>query len=168
MTPEQRKKLRIHVMMHKPISSGDDIIRFLNNNDIIEFTDCINTSNNSEYVINNDSSRKIWYSQLAQFYMTEDMVLFVTCVQFKTGEEVEFLNIDSWDLFKRCKGKKFQVYIPSNSYTFNKKSRIWDEKGIYNYKEMYEYIVACIKENAFECIGDILKPANPYFLIETR
>lgn len=167
MTQEQKEKLRMHVMMHKPISSGDDVIRFLNNHEIIGFTECTNTSDNSEYVINNNFSRKIWYSQLAQFYMTEDMVLFVTCVQFKTGEEVEFIKIDSWELFKKCRGKKFQVYIPSNSYTFNSKSKIWDETGIYNYKKMYDYIVACIEKNAFECLGDILKPANPYFLIET-
>ena len=32
---------------------------------------------------------------------------------------------------------------------------------------MYDYIVACIENNEFECLGDILKPANPYFLIET-
>ncbi len=31
---------------------------------------------------------------------------------------------------------------------------------------MYDYIVACIENNAIESIGDILKPANPYFLIE--
>ncbi|WP_028903765.1 hypothetical protein [Prevotella sp. P6B4] len=166
MTQEQKEKLRLHVLMHKPISTGDDVIRFLSNNDIISFTDCTNTSDNSEYIINNDSSRKIWYSQLAQFYMSEDMDLFVTCVQFKTGEEVEFIHIDSCDLYKKCRGRKFQVYIHPNSYTFNKKSKIWDEIGIYNYKEMYDYIVACIENNAIESIGDILKPANPYFLIE--
>ena len=166
MTQEQKDKLRLHVYLHKPVSAGDDVIRFLNNNDIIEFTDCTNTSDNSEYIINNDSNRKIWYSQLSRMFMTDDLVPFFACIQFKSGEEVEYKDLDSCDLYNKCKGKRFKVQIPGLTYTFNEKSKIWGDTNIFNKFKMIQYIKDCINRDNIEKLGDILKTANAYFLIE--
>lgn len=167
MTQEQKEKLKNYVIMHKPVSSGDEFIRYLKNGEVIEFTGCENSANNSEYIINNNPSRKIWYSQLSEHFLTEDLDVFLTCIFFDNGEQISFANIDSCDLFNKCKGKKFRVSIPFDfSYRINRFSKIWDKNHIYLLNDMYKYIVSCAERSDYQSIGDTLKTANAYILKE--
>ena len=166
MTQEQKEKLKNYVIMHKPVSSGDEFIRYLKNGEVIEFTGCENSANNSEYIINNNPSRKIWYSQLSQLFLAEDLMPFHACIILKDGEEIEFKDIDSWDFYKNYKGRRFKVNTYNDGYTINIKSKVWDAKKIYCFDEQYKYVLLCVTNNNYSSIGDALKPANAYFLTE--
>ncbi len=166
MTQEQKEKLEKHVYLNKPLSGEDEFIRFFKEGETVEFTSSTNTSCNSEYEINHNSARKIWYSQLSRMFMTDDLVPFFACIQFKSGEEVEYKDLDSCDLYNKCKGKRFKVQIPGLTYTFNEKSKIWGDTNIFNKFKMIQYIKDCINRDNIEKLGDILKTANAYFLIE--
>ena len=148
MTQEQKEKLSFQVHMHQKKSFADDEIRFLNDGDTIEFTHCTNYSTNSVYEINNTPSWKIWYSQLANYFLDEDLNVMVTKVEFRDGTSYTFESLDSADLYKKCKGKRFRVTVVHDlKYTFNRKSEIAEKKKMYSYQEVYDYINLCVDTN---------------------
>lgn len=167
MTQEQKIKLNLHVALCKPHSRAGEEKYYMNNGDIIQFTDCVNFAKNSVYEINNDSHWKIWYSQMANFFFTDDFVPMITLINFSNGESYEFRDLDSAELYNRCKGRKFRVKVIADcKYVFNDQSKTMDEKELYSYLERYNYIVSCIEENRIKDIGDLLKTANAYSLQE--
>lgn len=167
MTQEQKEKLSFQVLMHQRRFFADDEIRFLNDGDTIQFTNCINYSENSVYEINNTPSWKIWYSQLANYFLDEDLNILVTKVEFKDGTSYTFEGLDSADLYNKCKGKKFRVNVVHNlKYTFNKKSETAENKNLFTYQAIYDFINLCVDTNRIVEIGDLLKTANAYSLKE--
>lgn len=167
MTQEQKEKLSFQVVLHQPRNVGGEDTYFMNNGEIVQFTDCTNYSENSEYIINNNQHKKIWYSQLAYIFFNDNLDLVATTIKFLNGEEISFFSLDSVDLYNRCKGKHFKVKVLYEyKYTFNKKSKRVDEIGLYTYQEIYNYITSCIADDRFNDIGDLLKTATAYSLQE--
>ena len=167
MTQEQKEKLNFQVVMNQRRSFGDDEIRFLNDGETIQFTNCTNYSENSVYEINNTPNWKIWYSQLANYYLDEDLQVMVTKVEFRNGTGYTFESLDSADLYNKCKGKRFKVTIVHElKYTFNKKSETAEKKKLFSYQAVYDYINTCVNTNRFGDIGDLLKTAKAYSLKE--
>ncbi len=96
MTDKQKENLRRHIFWNKTIKSSGECIRFLNPGDIIQFTNSVNYSQNSEYEINYNPNWKIWYSQLSDFFFTDEFDLnsiYTPQVQFKDGK-VNVINKD--------------------------------------------------------------------------
>jgi hypothetical protein len=169
MTNDQKERLNSHVYWHQLRLHGSDGMRYLNNGEIIQFTKSTNTYSNSEYEINNQSNRKIWYSQLARPFFTEDLELWFTKIKFKDGTIYLFKDLDSLDLYNLCKGKQFRVIVHDElRYTFQdiNKSVTAETKKLYTLLDIYDYIMLCVKENRIEDIGDLLRTVSAYSLVE--
>lgn len=167
MTQEQKEKLNFQVVMNQRRSFGDDEIRFLNDGETIQFTNCTNYSENSVYEINNTPNWKIWYSQLANYFLDNELNILVTKVEFKDGSSFAFASLDSAELYQKCKGKRFRVTIENElKYTFTNKSETAEKKGLYSLQSIYDYIDLCVNTNRIGDIGDLLKIARAYSLKE--
>lgn len=167
MTKEQKEKLSFQVIMNQRRHFADDEIRFFNDGDTIQFTHCTNYSENSVYEVNNTPNWKIWYSQLANYFLDEDLNILVTKVEFKDGTNYTFESLDSAELYNKCKGKRFRVSVISDlKYTFNKKSEMAVKKSLFSYQAIYDFINLCVDTNRIEDIGDLLMTAKAYSLKE--
>lgn len=167
MTEDQKKKLSLHVVLNKRVYGGDSIVRWLDDDQTIEFTSCLLTSNNAEFRINNDQSWIIWYTQLSNFGLTDNLELCVGSVLFKDEKEEPFYNLSAANFWKKAKGKKFRVDIYSNvPYTFNNKSSKWNSLPSTKYIDAINFIKKCIEEGQYEKIGDLLKTSALYHLTE--
>lgn len=171
MTKEQKEKLHLHVALNRPINRSqneDWVCRTLDNEETIEFTNCKNTSNNSEYEINNNPSRKIWFSQLSRYYLTDDLEgIYQPTVVFKDGREYILNELDSCVFYNMCKGRKFQVEkVPECIYALNEKSETIKAKYLSTLLDTYNFVKNCVDTNKFNEIGDILKLVTAARLIE--
>ena len=167
MTPEQRQKLSRHVALHKSFSMPvDHEVYYLNNGEIIEFTDRECRSNNSKFELNNNPVRKIWFSQLSQFFFDkEDFRMCYATMKINGKDEAiyEFDDVSFWEIVQ---GKKFRVDSHASLYVVNWNSVIIITKNLENYSDLQNFVKKCIDGNNFDEIGDLLKTAQLYDLIE--
>lgn len=169
MTADQKQRLAAHVAWHKPRRFNGDTLYFLTEGEIIGFTNCEYTAQNAQYEIDNIPNRKIWYSQLSNFYFSDDFdSIYQPIIKFKDGTSyVISESFDESTFFNKVKNKKFKVDIITDApYILNKQSDIWDQKNIYTYKEAYDYIKRCLSLDRIDEIGDLLKTSKAYFFTE--
>lgn len=168
MTQQQKDALSTHVAWHKPIPKGDGAKNFwLNDEEIIEFTNFEYYSQNVKFEINHDKYREIWLSQFTDFFLSDDLEIYNSLIVFKGQEGKPIRDYDMDDLCNRLKDKKFQVVIDNRGkYVFNKKSDLWNSVPLITYQDAYDYIVKCVNNNRISDIGSLLKTANYYHLIE--
>lgn len=169
MTTDQKQRLAAHVAWHKPRRFNGENIYFLTEGEIISFTGCEYTSQNAQYEIDNMSNRKIWFSQLTNFYFSDDFdSIYQPIIKFKDGTSyVISESFDESTFYNKVKNKKFKVDIVTDApYILNKQSDLWDQKSIYTYKEAYDYIRRCLSLDRIDEIGDLLKTSKAYFLTE--
>lgn len=159
--------IAFHVIMHQRRRGSGDDVRFLSDGQIVSFTACHNTANNSEYTINNDSNCKIWYSQLSEMFFNEELDAAFMRIVFKDGDIKSFIDIDSAELYKICQNKKFLVFINTEfKYAFDKESHVFHDKCWGSYAKAYEYLIDCFERNDIDAIGDLLRTQNAYMLKE--
>lgn len=169
MTEKQKEKLAAHVAWNKPRGFSGNNLYYLMEGEIVSFTACEYTASNAQYEINNSSNRKLWYSQLANFYFFEDMEqVYNPIIQFKDGSSyVIAKSFDESEFYNRVRNKRFKVAIVSDApYIFNDKSSLWNEKKLITHLDAYNYIKKCIANDCITDIGDLLKTSNAYFLTE--
>lgn len=169
MTDKQKFDLRSHVTMHKPISRGGENgeMYFLTNGMTIEFTNCESYSRNSKFQINNNKYNYIWFSQLSNTFIMDDLTLVVGTIKNKRGETKQICEYDDdIDFWNEVKGKKYVVCAEGPFYTFNDNSKTADEKSLFSYPDIYDYVKQCVKNNRISDVGDCLKTANCYSLSE--
>jgi hypothetical protein len=167
MTPEQKRKLDIHVAFNQPISrmENNGEYYFLNDGDIIEFTDIYSYSTNSKYEINNNPSHKIWFSQLSQFFINSEVQLGWATIKI-SGKEKGIYEFDDISFYNTVKGKRFMVRAEGPFYIVNNGSETKVNEGLYTYSDILAFIKRCINDNKIDKIGDLLKKAKLYDLIE--
>ena len=159
--------IAFHVIMHQRRRASGDDIRFLDDGQIIRFTDCRNTANNSEYTINNAPNCKIWYSQLSDFFFNDELEMALMIIAFKDGSVERFFDIDSAVFYNRCQGKTFRVVIDSEfKYAIDKESSIFFDRCRGSYAKAYDYLRECFERRDFNAIGDLLRIKNAYCLEE--
>lgn len=166
MTDKQKDELNKHVCLHSPIHHGDKM-RYLNNGETIQFTNSTFYSQNALFEINHDYSREIWLSQLNCIFLSDDLRLCNSLIQFKGKEPVPIRIFGVFDFWDKIKDKKFKVQIePSIHMTFNVRSSLWNTKALFTYQDALNYISKCISNNQISEIGDLLKSTSLYHLIE--
>lgn len=166
MTDEQKRKLNFHVGLHKPISRMDNEEYFyINDGEIIEFTNIESYSANSKFELNHDPYHKIWFSQLGQFFFNSDIQLGYATIIIG-GKEQGIYKFDDLCFWEAVKGKRFKVHTEGPYYIVNRASKTMVNQNIYNYQEIQEFIKKCINDNHIDEIGDLLKTATLYDLIE--
>ena len=171
MTDKQKEKLILHIHLNKPHKFTGENIRFLNPGDTIMFTNCVNYSQNSEYEINSVPNWKIWFSQLSEFFFTDEIDLhkmYTPIIEFKDGRVCSIQkDFDSCSFYNAVKGKKFKVDILADAkYIFNKESTLWNTKRLITYLDAYNYVKQCIANERIDDLGDLIKTANAYYLTE--
>ena len=169
MTDEQRRKLETHVTFNQSIPRMRDNMGsyFLNDGEIITFTDIESYTSNSEYVINNNPNHKIWFSQLSQIFFDQYDNMQLDLATIKVGgKEIGIYEFDDLSFWEKVKNKKFKVQKKGPYYIVNKSSETMVNQKIFTYDEIQAYILRCINDNHTEKIGDLLKRAPLYNLIE--
>ncbi len=169
MTEKQKEKLANHVEWNKPRRFNGENMYFLMEGETVSFTGCEYTASNALYEINNSPNRKLWYSQLSNFYFFDDFEGFYNpVIKFKDGSScVISKTFDESSFFQKVKNRRFKVDIVSDApYIFNKESKVWDTKKLITYQDAFNYIRECIINDCISDIGDLLKTSNAYFLTE--
>lgn len=161
-------ELERHIAMNAPFYVGWDKQRFLEDGEIIEFSSCMRTYNNAEFTINDDVSRKIWYSQLAQPGLRKDFkTVAFAGIQFLDGSVfvIEKMSVD--EFVAKVRDKRFKVEEYGNiSYTINKQSKTLKNKAIQSIRDAIIFAFECVQSEKYEDLGDSIKPSNLYNLFE--
>lgn len=164
LTKNQKAILRALTTPNKP---ANEHIRWMEDDSIVEFTEPSFTYSNAEFQINHSKIHKIWFSQLSNFGLTEDLELFCCSIIFKNGIDKTLALMDVDEFWKDVKGKQFKVGVPfSGSFIFNKDSSKWSEANLDTYYDAFVYVEKCAKENRLRDIGDLIRPGSLYSLTE--
>ena len=169
MTEEQKQALRKHVVFHRPIDriSNNHERFFLNDGEIIEFTDREPHLANTKFTLNNNSRMSIWFSQLSQLFITQDLsMICLATILFINGTHQKISDFDSHTFGDAVQGRKFRVHKDGPFYILNPYSIILPNKNFSSDQECIDYIRDCVNNNKIEEIGDMLKTAYGYDLIE--
>ena len=166
MTEEQKSKAIFYMAgQHRVYRSNHR--RFMEDGDQIQFTKVINDGmNNQEYEINDYEDWTIWFSQLSQVHITEDIDdLVVPTITFRDGNKFSLHNMEAWEFYEKVKGKTFRV---STCTTFAAIKPIPYDlvDTIVTYRDALEYAKKCIEGGNLEQLGKLLKPASLYYLEE--
>lgn len=103
-------------------------IRWLEDNQIVEFVNPHYLGSNAEFSIKNCSGQKIWFSQLSSYGVKEDdfetplldEIIFNGQSMCHIAEEFKSAS-DFWDAVK---GKRFKVNVIGSGYCLNKNSEL--------------------------------------------
>ena len=168
MTTDQKKALKSHVTWHKPIpkagSNGE--IYWLEDGMVVEFTDCESYSTNSRFQINHGSNRYIWFSQLSNTFIEDDLTFIYAVMINKDKEAKQIRDFSDWEFWNEVKGKKYQVETDGPFYTINAKSLTAEEKQLFSDFDIYNYVKKCVEQNRINDIGDCLKTSKAYHLTQ--
>jgi len=167
MTLEQISALKSHVAWHKPLYNGytDEEIHYLDNGMIVEFTNCETYSSNCKFQINHEN-RYIWFSQLCNIYIQDDLTRMVGVLTNKNGENKQIIKFSDLEFWNEVKGKKYEVEADGIFYIVNMRSQTAKENHLFSHQDIYEYVKKCVDNNRIGDIGDCLKTAQSYSLIE--
>lgn len=161
-------KLQSHIAMNSPMALDWNKQRFLVDGETIEFSSCKRTYNNAEFTINDDVSRKIWYSQLAQPGFPSDFksILFAG-IKFLDGTVlvIEKMTVDQFVEKVRNKSFRVEEFAEAN-YTINRQSNTFNSFSNQSNPAVINYIIKCLENNKIEELGDLIKPSKLYNLIE--
>lgn len=168
MTKEQMTALQHHVAWHRSIPHGgeDGEVYFLEEGMIVEFTNCQSYSANSKFQINNDRMRFIWFSQLSNIFIEQDLSCIAALIKDKNNNMKQIRAFSDREFWNEVKGKKYRVEADGPFYIINNKSKTADEKGLFTHQAVYDYVKSCVENNMISDVGDCLKNAKSYCLIE--
>ena len=179
MTEEQKRKAKIHVFGYTESGIGDGAQRFLEDGELISFTDCVFTAKNAEFKINNRPERLIWFSQLDRIYIDDNISTFLMPeIEFSNGDKFAFFFFTPQKFFEFVKGKKFEVSICRNVFgAINLKSevryRILGDKKIKSdidvqnhLDDIVQFVRRCIENDDYDQLGDLIKKSPAYELKE--
>lgn len=161
-------KLQRHIAMNSPMALDWNKYRFLVDGEIIEFSSCQKTYNNAEFTINDDVSRKKWFSQLQQPGFSEDLkIIAFAGIKFQNEEPCGIYKISSEDFVEKVKGKKFKVEVFDNiCYTINRQSNTLRTLSNQTIQGVINFVIKCIDNDKIEDLGDLIKTGSLYNLIE--
>jgi len=164
---EQQKSMAIFYMAGQRRIYRDTQRRFMEDGNKVRFTKVVKDAmNNQEYEINDYEDWTIWFSQLSQVHITEDIDdLVVPTITFRDGSKFSLHDMEPWEFYEKVKGKTFRV---STCTTFAAIKPIPDElvDTIVTYRDALEYAKKCIEGGNLERLGKLLKPASLYYLEE--
>lgn len=150
-------------MRSKRYTSTDDVIRWLENGEIVEFTNPNYSGKNVEFEINNHQNHKIWLSQLQGVFINHKNrdEIYSGVIKLKDGTEKIMLTLSSIDFYQIVKGRKFKVSVDENAiYMIDKK----DERVISllkahhgDYFQVVEYIFKKLDTEEYDLIDGMTK-----------
>ena len=166
MTPEQKIALLNHVERFGPASTArnDSGDFFMNDGEVVEFTNCTRYAGNSKFEINNDPSRMIWFSQLDRLFIDDDFNLKSGIIKIG-GEEKVIRDYRHHSFWRVIKGKKFLVRAEDPCITFNNASSTLGPVNT-SPSTLILLIKNLVQNNEINFIGDMLKKSIKYDLIE--
>lgn len=145
------------------------IDRFLDNGQVVEFTDPIFTSANVEFSINNNENQKMWFSQfdvvIVRISDKGELLGFELPLFPVNGGKKQFLKMDAYEFAKTVKNKKNRVNS-FQSIILNRKSETARQKCFTNLGQYAKYVEECIQNDRIGDLGDIIKYANTYSFVE--
>lgn len=145
------------------------IDRYLDDSQVVEFTNPIFTSANVEFSINNNENQKIWFSQLdvVIVHISDNGELFGFELPLfpVNGGKKELLKMDAYEFAKTVKNKKYRVNS-FQSIILNRKSETARQKCFTNLGQYAKYVEECIQNDRIGDLGDIIKYANTYSFVE--
>lgn len=145
------------------------IDRYLDNGQVVEFTNPIFTSANVEFSINNNENQKIWFSQfdvvIVRISDKGELLGFELPLFPVNGGKKQLLKMDAYEFAQTVKNKKYRVNT-AQSIILNRKSETARQKCFTNLGEYAKYVEECIQNDKIEDLGDIIKIANTYFFEE--
>lgn len=153
-------------------SGSDGIIRWLNNNEIIEFTNPNFTSRNVEFEINNDPNRKIWLSQLQGLFINENEkgVIYFGNIYLRDNNEIGTRSLTSEKFWDIVKNKRFQVSIDDDAHLLideqNERVRMQLIENNYDLFKLVDYIFEKLETKEYNLIKGMTREGRCYDLRE--
>lgn len=170
--PSGNKTKAERIRMQAWFASGvnqTSIDRYLDDGQVVEFTNPIFTSANVVFSINNNENQKIWFSQLdvviVRINDNGELLGFELPLFPVNGGMEKFFKMDAYEFAKTVKNKKYRV----NSYQsiiLNRKSETARQKCFTNLGQYAKYVEECIQNDMIGDLGDIIKYANTYSFVE--
>lgn len=171
-TQEVTKAEMILGSMRSKRYTSDDVIRCLENDEIIEFTNPKYSGENVEFEINNNQNHKIWLSQLQGVFINHKNrdEIYGGVIKLKDSTEKLMLTLSSQGFYELVKGRKFKVSLDQNAiYMIDKK----DERVISllkkhngNYSRVVDYIFEKLDTEEYDLIEGMTKLGRCYDLTE--
>lgn len=166
MTEEQKSKAIFYMAgQHRVYRSTHR--RFMADGDLVRFSKVINDGlYNQEYEINDCEDWPIWFSQLSQLHITQDIEdVCASTIKFKDGSRFSIHAMEAWEFFEKVKGKTFKVSVCPSFAAFKSDSSFWDNPDN-TYQGALDYAKNCIENENLDRLGDLLRPAHLYYLEE--
>ena len=166
MTEEQKSKAIFYMAgQHRVYRSNHR--RFMEDGDQIRFTKVINDGmNNQEYEINDCEDWSMWFSQLSQIHITQDIDdLCASTIKFLDGNKLSIHAMEAWEFYEKVKGKTFKVSGCPSFAAIKSDSSFWDNPEN-TYRDALDYVKNCIENDNLGRLGDLLRPALLYYLEE--
>lgn len=166
MTEEQKSKAIIYMAGQNQVYLSTHR-RFMEDGNKVRFTKVVKDAmNNQEYEINDYEDWTIWFSQLSQVHITEDIDdLVVPTITFRDGSKFSLHDMEPWEFYEKVKGKTFKVSVFPSFAAFKSDSSFWD-KPDNTYRDALDYVKNCIENDNLDRLGDLLRPASLYYLEE--
>ncbi|MBD5300954.1 MAG: hypothetical protein HDS17_05740 [Bacteroides sp.] len=141
-------------------------MRWLDDGQIITFTNPRFTFDNVEFTINNRSVQKIWLSQLCRPLYSGDVTnLQISTIKLKNGQYKFPYKFNPNSFWALVKGRKFKVHLnPKRVYQPNKRHEV--VKQLVTYEKIYNYVQEHILKGEYSLIKDVLIPDRAYDLEE--
>ena len=141
--------------------------RFMEDGDKVRFTKVITDGmNNQEYEINDCEDWSMWFSQLSQIHITQDIDdLVAPTIKFLDGNKLSIHAMEAWEFYEKVKGKTFKVSVFPSFAAFRSDSSFWDNP-VNTYRDALDYVKNCIENDNLDRLGDLLRPASLYYLEE--
>ena len=139
-----------------------NVVRWLEDGQIIRFTNVRFTEKNAEFTINENENHKMWFSQFDDIFLNpfpsskEDLAICSPVWQR--------FHEDPWSFWEYVKGKTFKVSIVEKyCCIINFKSPNCPQT---TYRDAMEYYLNNFLKNNYQAIDGILKQARCYNLVE--
>jgi len=173
-TDEMERQIALGYGWGKRLSypSSDGIIRWLNNNEIIEFTNPKFTSRNIEFEINNNPNHKIWLSQLQGLFINENEkgVIYYGSIYLRDNNELITRSLTSDKFWDIVKDKRFQVSIDDGAHLLiDERNELVRTQLILNNNDIFKlinYIFEKLETKEYNLIKGMTREGTCYDLRE--
>ena len=166
MTEEQKSKAIFYMAgQHRVYRSNHR--RFMEDGDQVRFTKVINDGmNNQEYEINDCDDWSMWFSQLSQIHITQDIDdLVAPTIKFLDGNKLSIHAMEACEFYEKVKGKTFKVSVCPSFAAFKPSPYILEDT-YEAYCDVLDDVKNCIENDNLDRLGDLLRPALLYYLEE--
>ena len=160
------------------VSISDGCRRWLEDEQIVEFVEPEFKGKNAMFHVKGQSGQSIWYTQLSQVAMDEDLKTpMYSTIKFKDGRLLQIADNfrNGSDFWKAIRGKQFRVSIIGAGFIVNTKSENYSKlisetpslQAITesSSKKVFDYILSAIEQNKVYCKG-LIKNYTIYSLTE--